>query len=85
MSAGDWQEQAACREHPDPDVFFDLDPLAVRQALEVCAACPVTEQCLEIAVREVLDDGVWGATTGEQRRTLRRRRRRNVAAGRRTA
>lgn len=70
-----WQTQALCRGM-DPALFFperghhDDD---CRAALAVCAECPVTTQCLEENLHE--SDGVWGGTTGRQRRVIRRERR----------
>lgn len=44
----------------------------VDEALKVCAACPVTKECLEYALTINERDGVLGGTTPSQRRRLRR-------------
>lgn len=72
-----WRTRAACRG-VNSDVFFTTrgDPARVAEALEYCAVCPVTDECLDYAMamptgfREL---GVWGSTTPKQRRRLRRK------------
>lgn len=86
-----WWQRAACRS-ADPDLFFpvgaDDSPATARQVTEakqVCAACPVRLRCLLWAMDTRTDYGVWGATTGAERRALRRREMRRAAALTRTA
>jgi WhiB family transcriptional regulator, redox-sensing transcriptional regulator len=82
-----WRLRASCRS-VDPDLFFPVGAtgLAIDQissAKEVCAACPVSEPCLEFALATNQDSGVWGGRSEEERRTLRRqwlRQRRAAAA-----
>lgn len=71
---GDWRERAACRD-ADPELFFpvsDVGPGArqTAQAKEICARCPVQTQCLTFALRNGLDDGIFGGTTARERRVL---------------
>ena len=69
--ATDWRAAAGCLT-ADPDLFF---PVAVgtvasgqiAQALRICAACPVRQQCLDFAMRTRELVGIWGGTTPEQR------------------
>jgi WhiB family redox-sensing transcriptional regulator len=67
-----WSDDAACLGL-DPDMFLsDNDATAAGDyatALEVCGRCPVTEHCLEFALRTG-SPGVWGNTTEAQRRKL---------------
>lgn len=70
----DWRQQAACRG-ADTSVFFPEEDESAAPALEICAQCPVREDCLEFALITRQDDGVWGGLTGAERRRLRRRRR----------
>ncbi|HLH57606.1 MAG TPA: WhiB family transcriptional regulator [Streptosporangiaceae bacterium] len=72
---GDWRDQAACR-NADPDLFFPISTMGpglrrINDAKRVCAGCPVREPCLNWAVESGEDSGVWGGTTGEERRALR--------------
>jgi WhiB family redox-sensing transcriptional regulator len=46
-----------------------------RYAAALCAGCPVTAECLELALRIPAGMyGVWGATSERDRRALRRQR-----------
>lgn len=67
-----WQDHAACRGH-DPATFFpekgDVD--GIRAAIAICETCPVVDACREHAVDARELEGIWGATTGRQRRTMR--------------
>ena len=79
----DWRHRAACRDQ-DPELFFpvsDIGPGArqTEQAKAVCARCPVRAQCLEYALDNALDHGIYGGTTESERRTLRRRAVRKAA------
>lgn len=77
-----WRMRAACRE-VDPDLFFPIGstgPALVQteDAKEVCATCPVREQCLRWALENGQDSGVWGGMGEDERRALKRRTRRRV-------
>jgi len=72
----DWRDGAACRHH-DPDLFFPegiVGPAQRQadQAKQVCQPCPVRAPCLDFALRHGLAFGIWGGTTGEERRDRRR-------------
>lgn len=69
-----WRDDAACRERPDVDFFpFPEDVHAIGRAKEVCANCPVVEECLVYAIRTRQGDGVWGGLTPKERAKLRRK------------
>ncbi|MFD3958104.1 WhiB family transcriptional regulator [Streptomyces bacillaris] len=77
-----WRTHAACREE-DPDLFFPIGTSgpAVVQAAEakaVCRTCPVQAQCLEWALENGQDTGVWGGLAEDERRALKRRNRRRT-------
>src|SRR5699024_9889577 len=73
-----WIEQATCRE-ADPDRFFVRGAAQARAVQRLCARCPVQEDCLEYALANEIDFGVWGGMTERQRRSLQRRRYANVS------
>lgn len=83
----DWRDVALCRD-TDPDLFFPIGTtgLAIEQitaAKVVCESCPSKEPCLQFAIENNQDSGVWGGTSEEERRELRRvwvRERKRVAA-----
>jgi WhiB family redox-sensing transcriptional regulator len=58
-----------------PDIFFPSDGLGVQEAQRICAECPVTEECVEYALVNRIDHGVWGGRSERERRRLLRRRR----------
>jgi WhiB family redox-sensing transcriptional regulator len=72
----DWWPMAACADE-DPELFFPVTragPAALQeaQAKAVCARCPVSEPCLEWALRTGQEAGIWGGASEEDRRALRR-------------
>lgn len=66
---------AACRR-VDPDLFFppgysrEHQP-RVRQAKAICLQCPVTAQCLALALQAGEPTGIWGGCTPAERLRLR--------------
>jgi WhiB family transcriptional regulator, redox-sensing transcriptional regulator len=74
----DWMARGKCRELP-PAVFFPSDGLGVQVAQRICAECPVAETCLEYALANRIDHGVWGGRSERERRRILRRRREPVA------
>lgn len=73
-----WMHDGNCRNHP-PEVFFPSDGVGVLVAQRICATCPVKAQCLEHALDERIDHGVWGGASERQRRRLLKARRRERA------
>ncbi|XAS74974.1 WhiB family transcriptional regulator [Dermatophilaceae bacterium Sec6.4] len=74
----DWRDQAACRDE-DPELFFPIGTTGpavqqVEDAKAVCRRCPVIGPCLEFAMETGQDEGIWGATTKDERRALKRQR-----------
>jgi len=67
-----WIDRAACRRF-DPELFFPIGsgPASTRQAARakaVCACCPVSEDCLALALRGGEVDGIWGGLDADERR-----------------
>jgi WhiB family transcriptional regulator, redox-sensing transcriptional regulator len=78
-----WRDAVACRD-ADPDLFFPIGTTgaALRQAEEakrICRSCPVQIHCLAWALDSGVTDGVWGATTPDERRVIRSLSARNTA------
>ena len=67
-----WEDQARCLKY-DPELFFTPRGKAERRAKQVCAPCPVKAECLAYALQTRVEFGVWGGTTGKERRMLLRR------------
>jgi WhiB family redox-sensing transcriptional regulator len=73
----DWPSQAACRDE-DPELFFPVSEMGpgarqAAQAKAVCARCPVRAECLEYALDNGLDHGIFGGLTERERRGVRTR------------
>jgi WhiB family transcriptional regulator, redox-sensing transcriptional regulator len=70
----EWMALGRCREH-DPATFFPNDGVGVQSAQRICGECAVRTSCLEYALANRIDHGVWGgASERERRRILRSRR-----------
>jgi len=69
-----WMSEGDCASQP-PEFFFPSDGVGVELAKKVCANCAVKEQCLEYALRNRIDHGVWGGASERQRRRLIKQRR----------
>jgi WhiB family redox-sensing transcriptional regulator len=68
----DWQSRARCRGL-EPDQFFVRGSAQARSALRVCERCTVRPECLEYALENAVEFGVWGGMTERQRRAYSRR------------
>ena len=77
----DWMGRGNCRDEP-PARFFPSDGVGVDAARQVCATCPVKAPCLEYALRNRIDHGVWGGASERERRRILAQRRREAAARR---
>ena len=75
----EWMAQGNCRSE-SPSVFFPSDGVGVEVARRVCASCPVKVPCLEYALANGIDHGVWGGASERERRRIARRRRLERAA-----
>lgn len=74
----DWRHTAACRDE-DPELFFPIGNtgpalMQIEEARAVCLRCDVRDTCLEWALENGQDAGVWGGKSEDERRALRRRR-----------
>lgn len=77
----DWMQDGNCRNYP-PSTFFPSDGVGVDIARKLCESCPVKQPCLEYALTERVDHGVWGGCSDRERRRILKRRRQAVAARR---
>jgi WhiB family redox-sensing transcriptional regulator len=67
-------ERANCRD-VTPDTFFPESGNQVRAALRICTGCVVKEACLEYALNNHIDHGIWGGASERGRRRIAARRR----------
>jgi WhiB family redox-sensing transcriptional regulator len=64
-----WMAQARCRDVA-ADTFFPESGAQVRAAVRICADCLVKGTCLEYALEQRIDHGIWGGTSERQRRRI---------------
>ena len=69
----DWQTKARCTE-VDPEIFFPERGGSSKAARAVCSQCEVRLQCLEYALNNKEQFGIWGGTSERERRRLRKER-----------
>ena len=76
-----WMLHACCRG-VSASAFFPSDGSGVEAAQQVCQTCPVRIACLEYALVNRLDHGVWGGTSERERQRILRTRRTSTPAAR---
>jgi len=59
----------------NPSTFFPSDGVGVEVARRVCATCDVKSLCLEYALANRIEHGVWGGCSERERRRILKRRR----------
>jgi WhiB family redox-sensing transcriptional regulator len=69
-----WRDSAACRG-ADPELFFPLTEsgaslVQIRHARQICRVCQVQRACLMWALQHAMDEGIWGGSTGTERRAI---------------
>lgn len=74
MSEHEWRTQAACR-NDDTETWFPEtgERHLTRQAKAICAECPVSAECLNEALTDRIEYGIWGGKTVTERRILGRK------------
>jgi WhiB family redox-sensing transcriptional regulator len=68
-----WQDRALCAE-TDPEEFFPVKGGSTRQAKRVCGACEVRAECLDYALANGEQHGIWGGLSERERRRLKQQR-----------
>lgn len=81
-----WVESALCGGNVspdmDPETFFPhvdddrgshLHADRIAAVATICASCPVTAECLEYAVANRIEHGIWGGVGPSARRKLKTR------------
>jgi len=73
----EWMAAGKCNDIP-PSTFFPSDGVGVDAARKICEGCPVKSPCLEYALINRIDHGVWGGTSERERRRILRQRRQSA-------
>jgi WhiB family transcriptional regulator, redox-sensing transcriptional regulator len=76
----EWMARGNCASQP-PSLFFPSDGVGVEIARRICATCPVKNECLEHALVNRIDHGVWGGASERERRRILKRRRNAALSG----
>ena len=69
-TAYNWRDGARCKNIPEPELFFETG--YDKEAKKFCNQCPVRQHCLNEAVEDNLDFGVWGGMNSRERGKLTR-------------
>ena len=73
-----WEPDAACRNHPRPELWFPERGELADEAKAICHGCPVRRDCLDFALRNRIKYGVWGAKSARQRDRMTRKEKRTA-------
>lgn len=69
---GRWMTQSLCAQS-DPEAFFPDKGGSVRAVTAICSRCPVAQECLEFAIDNDIQHGIWGGLSTHARRRLHKR------------
>lgn len=74
VKSEEWMEHAECNGEPTT-LFFDYrTDRDIEHVRRICNRCPVRKACLDYAMTERIDDGMFGGYTELERRRIRRGR-----------
>lgn len=65
-----WMLEGICR-NIDPDLWFPDAGGSTRAPISMCQRCPVKQRCLDYAMDNEIEYGVWGGTSNKQRKAMR--------------
>lgn len=70
LPLGRWADAAACKGE-DSRLFFPKNGRPNLAATRICGSCTVSNECLDYAQTDAAISGIWGGTTGRERKRLR--------------
>jgi WhiB family redox-sensing transcriptional regulator len=71
LPASEKQNAACANDYYDPEWWFS--ELNTNLAISICTTCPVKVRCLQYAVDNNEQHGIWGGTTPEHRHKKRKK------------
>lgn len=74
-----WRRKARCATIPQTNDFFPIGRKSPKIALDACSICFVRKQCLQYALDNDIEHGIWGGKTESQRKRMKRRKTKAVA------
>lgn len=76
----DWRDDALCRGFPQA-WWFPEQGGAYQTAIFVCSMCPSRHPCLNEAIDNDINHGIWGGLTESGRRSLQRKKKKRAGGG----
>lgn len=67
-----WMRKSLCAQS-DPEAFFPEKGGSVRAVTAICDRCPVAQECLDFAIDNDIQHGIWGGLSTLARRRLHKR------------
>jgi WhiB family transcriptional regulator, redox-sensing transcriptional regulator len=66
-----WQDEAKCVGMDTNIFFYDRGAHAqLERARKICGNCPVANDCLEFALTNHIEHGLWGGKSNRERRSI---------------
>jgi hypothetical protein len=66
--------EAACADIEDTEIFFQTKTKEIEKVIdqvrELCFSCPHQKACVEYAIDEEIEYGIWGGYTASQRKRM---------------
>jgi hypothetical protein len=62
-----------CAEMPlkeSEKLFFSESPKRIEMAKALCAECPMQQKCLQFAIEEKIEFGIFGGSTPNERKAM---------------
>lgn len=69
--SSEYMEFAKCKNNKEID-FYAEDISNINKAVAFCSDCPVLQACLQYALENKIDYGVWGGQTAAARIRMRK-------------
>ena len=75
-SGPSWIDAALCARSAHPEWWFPTDSKSATTmtAIEVCSRCQVQADCLDYAITNGINRGIWGGQSASARRRIARQR-----------
>lgn len=69
----EWQDRARCKGMPQDGLFFATDSQEkhLELAKAICGRCEVSKECLDYAIEQKIDVGIFGGHTALERKRMR--------------
>lgn len=64
-----WQFESKCTPE-DSNLFFNGSASKVIKAKMICLGCPVQNKCLDFAIKNNIEEGIFGGLTFDERKSL---------------